>query len=188
MDQNNNEQLHAEPDQFNDDPQLQTELERIRQEVQKSLPDGAKLQYTEQFIDSVKKSMNKPHKTFEDQIKEVCNENIINATFETDTTCGKMIKMSVTLDKANYGNYLYYRIVCDCPCKGPFDVHPFMRVVDKNHHDFSEMGEVVADNPMVRKMFEFLVMPDDELVKHSGNTSAIGYRACIISCIEQLWD
>jgi len=96
--------------------------------------------------------------------------------------------MTVKLDKANYGNYLYYRIICDIPYEGsnnPFAIHPFMRLEYENK---TEIGNVIADNEMVRKMFDFLVMPDIELAKYSGNSSPISYRASIIECISLLWD
>ena len=125
-------------------------------------------------------------KSFCEIIKEMCNENIVNTTIETRTE-DKIIKMTVTLDHANYGNYLYWRVVCDTPITALFD-HPLRKCDADDIVNGNEVGEVVADNELIRMMIKFLAMPDKELRKYSGNVAPIGYRACILASLTQFWD
>lgn len=160
----------------------------IINKLQNSLPNTT-IVLTETFVDSVIESLKEPSETFEDQIKEFCNENVIDKTIEINLNRESVIKMRVTLDKANYGNYLYYRVICDKLCENEFDDHPFSNVPN-NHdrHNNLEIGNVVADNKMMREMFNVLAMTDNELEKICGHCTPNYYRSNIINCIETLWD
>lgn len=168
--------------------QVLGKVNEILKDLETSLPKDSSIGITQSFIDDVTKSLSDPVKTFEETIKEFCNENVLNRTIETSTDPTNLTKMTVILDKANYGNYLYYRIICDRHCIDAFDMHPFVRLTDKCHKNVTEIKEVVADNEMIRKMFEFFVMSDADLRKVSGNTGPLCYRASIIESIILFWD
>jgi hypothetical protein len=148
--------------------------------------------------------MSKEYCSWKKSIAKNCNDKIIDKELYTavgglvSTGEKKFIKMSVTVYKANYGHYLYWNIECNPPVKksNTFE-HPF-RLVDSSINndlvcevdgvDIDWVGEIVADNEMVRKMLEFLTMPDEELMKYTGNTTPIEYRSRIIKSISLLWD
>jgi hypothetical protein len=141
--------------------------------------------------------------SFENIIIKNCDEDIINKTVIIDIPQNhyityeeipkKNIRMDVMVSKANYGPYLYYRIKCDKDLDCSPSLHPFSKVdnnqyVNKLNSGGIEIGEVVADNEMIRKMFEYLSMDDDELDKYTGNKHSACYRASIINSIVQFWD
>ena len=171
-------------------PEVQERVADILRDIQTSLPEGTTLEISDQFVEDVKNSMNQPHKTFEEKTKEVSRETIIDKTITLDNQQGQMINMRVTLDKANYGNFLYWNVVCDAPCTGPFHVHPLRNVCEKDDYgSLTQIGEVIADNEMIRKMFEFLTMDDDKLLELIGTCfCTVGYRARIIHAISLFWD
>jgi hypothetical protein len=170
-------------------PEVQTEVNNLLENVADSLPDDFKIQVTDTFVDSVKKAMEGKVLTFDEQIEESCQEKIIDAFVMTNNEQGKNIKMNVLVAKANYGSYLYWKVVCDSPCTGPFDVHPFRKICrKKDFNNLLDIGEVIADNELMRKMFEFLIKPDDELELLVGHTSPTDYRASIIQAINFFWD
>lgn len=138
--------------------------------------------------------------TWEQKIAGSCNESIINKTITIYDCHGnnpnRSMDMTIKVDHANYGAYLYYQIICS----KPFEDLPVIQV-NENYHPFQfidnsniikkgqyEIGEIVADNPLMRLMFQFLSMTDEELDKHCGNNTTLHYRAVIISTITQLWD
>lgn len=128
--------------------------------------------------------------SFESEIIKNCDENIINKTIIINDTKND-IKLDIMVSKANYGLYLYYRIKCDTPMKNSY-LHPFAKIsidyITQLESGEIEIAEVVADNEMIRKMFEYLSMDDIELKKHTGNSHHTQYRSAIINCITQLWD
>jgi hypothetical protein len=124
---------------------------------------------------------------FKKQIKE----NIINTTIKVDCTSNQFVQMTIKVDKANYGNYLYYDIRCHQPYKNNKCEHPFFKLNTVLYDDtncIGFIGNVVADNELTRTLFRFLSMPDEELATHCGNTHQIYYRAHIIACISNLLD
>lgn len=142
--------------------------------------------------------------SFEHTIINNCDEDIINKTvtldvsqnyyitYENENTQKKIINMDVMVSKANYGPYLYYRIKCDEDLEYSPSLHPFAKVdneyVTKLNSGGIEIAGIVADNEMIRKMFEYLSMDDVELDKYTGNIHCACYRASIINSISQFWD
>ena len=173
----------------NKESNLNIEINNIMNEVLKNLPEGATLEMSPECIDDIKKYLNVPQENYNDIIKKVCCENIIDQTINMDNTVGDIIKMRLTVNKANYGNYLYWKIICDIPCKNSLHPHP-LRMICQND-DFSkttEFAEVVSDNDLMRKMFEYLCKSDDELNQLIGSDVCVEYRARIIKAITFFWD
>ena len=138
--------------------------------------------------------------SFEKVLIENCDKNLINKIILIDgsecdyipCTLNGNIKLDIMVSKANYGPYLYYRIKCDRPLKKSSLLHPFNKIetdyIKRLESSEIEIGEVVADNEMIRKMFEFLSMSDEELEKHTGHKHTTCYRTSIIKSIIQFWD
>jgi hypothetical protein len=172
--------------------ELNSKINNIISQVAKSLPEGTQIEFTQECLDGIEKSLKEPRKSFEEQIKDVCNETIIDKTIEIENDHDEPMKMTVKVHKANYGKYLYYRIIVDKPCKNEFDSHPFSQVFKLLGSELEEskleIGEVVADNEMMRNMFNYLAMEDEDLEDHTGNTSCMKYRSAIIKTITLLWD
>lgn len=162
----------------------------ILDQAKESLPNNVTFEITQSFVNSVEKSLSEPIETWNETMTKNSVEKIINTELFTGSEDDGIepIKLSVSVNKAKYGNYLYYNIKCDTPLEkdNAFCIHPFRLVADRvedNH-----IGEVTADNEMIRKMFEFIIMPDEELRKRSGTTSVVEYRAMIIQAINLFWD
>lgn len=143
--------------------------------------------YTEHFINGEKLLLD-PDIPFEETMNKYCHETIIDKIIDTDNTYENSIKLHVIVKAANYSKFLYYRIICDKLYEYKFDMHPFMKLCLNGMKNTYEICEIVADNEMIRKMFEFLVMPDEELQKYCGTESPIGYRSTIIYSLYQFWD
>lgn len=115
-------------------------------------------------------------------------EKLIDVELVTGEFDGvKPVKMHISVNKGNYGNYLHWTVKCDKPTgHGAFIVHPFRLVMEDVTND--EIGEVIADNEMIRKMLEHLSMTDEELIKHIGTSSVIEHRGRIIKALTLFWD
>ena len=61
-------------------------------------------------------------------------------------------------------------------------------VFGSNNNDLHHEGEIVAGNAMVNEMITHLIMPDSELEKCSGFSSAGDYRYRILNSIKLFWD
>ena len=122
---------------------------------------------------------------FAERIKKCCRENIYDVTLPLKLD-NEEITMRVTLDKSDYGEFLYWRVILDKIPKNTME-NPFKRC-DSEYINEKEIGEVVADNKLMRTLFEFLVMPDELLQKYSGNNAPIEYRSAIIAAIMNFWD
>lgn len=165
---------------------LNEKITDILDTVKKSFPDHS-IVVTESFINSVEKYMSEPTLTWDESIAKNCNEKIIDATVTT-SDAESVFKLSISAHKANYGNYLYWKVSCDVPLnkEDKYCYHPFMMVADDVNDNY--VGEVVADNEMIREMFKTLSMTDEDLASRIGSGSIITYRARIIKAISFFWD
>ena len=60
--------------------ELNSKINNIISQVAKSLPEGTQIEFTQECLDGIEKSLKEPRKSFEEQIKDVCNETIIDKT------------------------------------------------------------------------------------------------------------
>ncbi len=141
-------------------------------------------------------------RSFEEIIIDKCKENIINKTIIIDTSDNDYIpskktksistQLTILVSKADDEPYLYYIMKCNQNPRDSLMLHPF-RHIEKDEIKLLKTGDyeiagIVADNLMIRKMFEYAAMSDEELAKHSGNKHQSCYRASIIQAIDGLWD
>jgi hypothetical protein len=88
--------------------------------------------------------------------------------------------------RANYGNFLYWRVSCDRPCSSKHDSHPLCMLVEKE--PITEAREVVPDNPHTRMTIQWIAMTDAELEQYSGSTAGFAYRQNLVKSISLFWD
>jgi hypothetical protein len=88
-------------------------------------------------------------------------------------------KLSVLVKQPKYDVHYHWNVKCDVKYYGaghPFE-YVFEYVVDNS------VGNVVASNEMTKKIFEFLVMPDEKLKHLTGCDTIIQYRSKIIAAL-----
>jgi len=131
--------------------------------------------------------------SFDDTIREKC-VIWIDKSLEIDSGTYGTIKFDILVGKANYGEYLYYRLRCDKLMENNFLSHPFIKLgqwdiqTSKNNENEIDTGNVVADNKLTRQIFKFLSMSDQELKKYAKNATPLSYRITLIETINRLWD
>lgn len=85
--------------------------------------------------------------------------------------------------------FIYWYVGCDRPWRNYF--HP-LRWIFKNEEGSeearNEIWDVIADNPLVRMILNYIAMSDDELAKYCGNKHQVEYRSHLIKCLTDLWD
>lgn len=131
-------------------------------------------------------------KSYLEAVKRVCYlDPIISATVTTGNA-QHQYKLTIQAYRATYGTYLYYSISCNIPWTEVEQwEHPFHALELHSwagSTETTEIWNVVADNDLVRRMLEYLAMPDSELSPKIGNSGPLGYRAHLIRTLHDLWD
>ena len=130
--------------------------------------------------------------SFDKDINENCDNIIYNKIIIICGSFSMDIKLDILVGQATNNPYLYYRIKCNKITENNFISHPFRKLpidcITSLKSGEVEIGEVIADNELVRKMFEYLMMDDEELQKYIGSALPISYRSTLINTIFQLWD
>lgn len=87
--------------------------------------------------------------------------------------------------------YIHWSITCEVTEENVdekyISFHPF-RLLNECDIDDICVSEVIADNSLVREILKYVIMPDVELGKYCGNTTACCYRATLIKMLHDLWD
>jgi hypothetical protein len=131
--------------------------------------------------------------SFDESVKRKCYpEPILQTTLTSTMICDNSTDsyhLTVRVYRATYGPYLYYSIRCDVPWTGSnHRIHPFGQLCYIDIEVTDELWNVVADNDLVRRILEYIAMPDEQLEQKTGHKHQRCYRAKLIETIAGLAD
>lgn len=80
--------------------------------------------------------------------------------------------------------FLHWALRCSRPCVSGADWHPLAFAHDGA--PLAELGGVVADNALVRSLFDWLTLPADEWWGRAGSVSPDYWRGSILRMLSEL--
>lgn len=110
-----------------------------------------------------------------------CNEHVLNTIIRITSYDMDGFDVKIIVDKANYGNYLYYDITCVNEAYDSIFMETF-------NLDDRGMGNVVADNPFIRQLLNYLALSDELLETFTGHITARCYRVSMLKFLQMLPD